>query len=311
MAELGRRSPRPDRGTSPWGLGGLSVRQLAGRVYQRLWEDEIFGRAAGLSYYFCFALFPTLLFLAALFGMLPFPDTMGRLLGYADRVLPGDAASLVRKTLAEVVTGASGSLLSLGVLAALWAASSGMLSIMTALNVAYRVVERRRWWSTRLIAIGLTFGFSLFALTGLLLLVFGGGIGRVVAGSVGLGAAFTITWAVLQGPAAVLLVLIALSLVYWLAPAPGRRWHWITPGSIFAVLAWLLMSLGLRLYVVLVADYNATYGSIEGVILLMLWLYLSGVALLIGAEINSAVEHAAAEPTPPPSDGPTGRFSSR
>lgn len=300
MAELGRRGPRPDSATSPWGLGGLSVRQLAQRVYGRLWEDEILGRAAGLSYYVLFALFPTLLFLTALFGMLPFPDTMGRLLDYADRMLPGDAASLVRKTLAEVVTGASGSLLSLGVLAALWAASSGMLSIMTALNVAYRVVERRRWWSVRLIAIGLTFGFSLFALTGLLLLVFGGGIGRVVAGSVGLGAAFTITWAVLQGPAAVLLVLIALSLVYWLAPAAGRRWHWITPGSIFAVLAWLLMSLGLRLYVALLGDYNATYGSIGGVILLMLWLYLSGVALLIGAEINSAVEHAAAEPTPPP-----------
>jgi membrane protein len=102
---------------------------------------------------------------------------------------------------------------------------------------------------------------------------------------------------VIQWPAAILLVLTALSLVYWLAPAAGRRWHWITPGAIFAVLAWLLMSLGLRLYVARVDDYNATYGSIGGVIILMLWLYLSGVALLIGAEINSAVEQATAEPT--------------
>ena len=130
--------------------------------------------------------------------------------------------------------------------------------------------------------------------------VFGGGIGRVVAGGIGLGGAFTLTWAVLQWPAAILLVVTALSLVYWLAPAAGRRWCWITPGSIFAVLAWLLMSVGLRVYVALVGNYNATYGSIGGVILLMLWLYLSGVALLIGAEINSAVERAAAEPTAVP-----------
>lgn len=297
VAELERRSPRPSRAASPRGLGGLSLRQLARRVYARVWEDEILNRAAGLSYYFLFALFPTLLFLTALFGMLPFPDTMGRLLGYADRVLPADAASLLRKTLAEVVAGASGSILSVGVLAALWAASSGMLSIMTALNVAYRVAGQRRWWSARLIAIGLTFGSSLFALTGLGLLAFGGGIGRVVAGWVGLGAAFTLTWNVIQWPAAILLVLTALSLVYWLAPTADRRWRWITPGAIFAVLAWLLMSLGLRLYVARVDDYNATYGSIGGVIILMLWLYLSGVALLIGAEINSAVEQATAEPT--------------
>jgi len=126
--------------------------------------------------------------------------------------------------LAEIVTGASGSLLSLGVLAALWAASSGMLSIMTALNVAYRVVEHRPWWRIRLTALALTCGFSAFALVGLLLLVFGGGIGRVVAGGIGLGGAFTLTWAVLQWPAAILLVVTALSLVYWLAPAAGRRW---------------------------------------------------------------------------------------
>jgi membrane protein len=300
VAALPHGSPRPDRAASPWGLGGLSVPLLARRVYRRLWEDEILDRAAGLSYYFSFALFPTLLFLTALLGLLPFPDAMSRLLGYADRVLPPDASSLLRKTLAEIVTGASGSLLSLGVLAALWAASSGMLSIMTALNVAYRVVEHRPWWLIRLTALALTLGFSAFALIGLLLLVFGGGIGRVVAGGIGLGSAFTLTWAVLQWPAAILLVVTALSLVYWLAPAAGRRWHWLTPGSIFAVLAWLLMSLGLRVYVALVGSYNATYGSIGGVILLMLWLYLSGVALLIGAEINSAVERAAAEPTAAP-----------
>ncbi len=290
MAELRRRSPRQDRAESPWGLGGLTVRQLARRVYLRLWEDEVLDRAAGLSYYFCFALFPTLLFLTALLGMLPQPDLMSRLLDYVDRMLPADAASLLRKTLAEVVSGASGSLISVGVLAALWGASSGMRSIMTALNVAYGVPDRRQWWQSRLIAIGLTLGFSLFGLTALLLLVFGGRIGEVVADRIGLGPAFTVVWTLAQWPVAILLVLTALALVYWLAPAAGRGWYWITPGSIFAVFAWLLMSSGLRLYVAFFGNYNATYGSIGGVILLMLWLYMSGVALLIGAEINSVGE---------------------
>jgi membrane protein len=295
VAEQERKAPRPLRpAASPWGLGGLSVRQLAGRVYARLWEHEVLDRAAGLSYYFSFALFPTLLFLAALFGLLPFPDMMSQLLDYADQMLPGDAASLLKRTLAEVVRGASGSLLSVGVLAALWGASSGMLSIMSALNVAYRVVDRRRWWESRLAALGLTFGFSLFTLTGLLLLVFGGRIGEVVADRVGLGPVFTLAWKIARWPVAMLLVLTGLALVYWLAPAKRRRWCWITPGSSFAVVAWLLMSSALRLYVAYFGNYNATYGSIGGVILLMLWLYLSGVALLIGAEINSAVESAQA-----------------
>jgi len=113
-----------------------------------------------------------------------------------------------------------------------------------------------------------------------------------VAGGIGLGPIFTLAWDLLQWPAAIALVLTGLALVYWLAPAAGRRWHWITPGSSFALLAWLLMSVGLRAYVAHFGNYNATYGSIGGVILLMLWLYLSGGALLIGAEIDSVVAEA-------------------
>jgi membrane protein len=310
--ELAHTGPRPVRPTaSPWWLGGLSAQQLARRVYRRVSEDEILDRAAGLSYYFAFALLPSLLFLTVLVGLLPFPDLMDQLLGYADRMLPGDAASLLRKTLAEIVSGASGGLLSIGVVAALWAASSGMLSIMTALNVAYRVGEQRPWWTSRLIAIGLTVGFSLFTLTALLLLVFGGRIGEAVARQVGLGPLFTLAWTLLQWPVVLFLALTGLALVYYLAPAAGRRWHWITPGAAFALGAWLVMSSALKLYVTYFANYNATYGSIGGVILLMLWLYVSGLALLVGAEIDSAVDEAddapepsrAPRPTPPASGG--------
>ncbi len=289
------RLQRAGSAESPWRLGGLRVRELARRVYAQTWEHGVLDRAAGLSYYFLFALFPTLLFLTALLGLAPIPHLMDQLMGYVGRVLPGDAASLVTKTLGEVVRGARGSLLSIGVLGALWAASTGMGSIITALNAAYDVKDRRPWWKQRLSAIALTIGFSLFTLTALLLLVFGERIGEGVAGMIGLGTVFTRTWNIARWPVLILCVLAGITLVYYLAPAVRQRWHWVTPGAAFALVAWLVVSGGLRLYVAYFGNYNATYGSIGGVILLMLWLYLSGVVLLVGAEINAEIHLAALE----------------
>jgi len=298
VAPLKRKGPRPGHtAASPWALGGLSVGELAKRVYARIWQDEILDRAAELSYYFAFALVPTLLFVTTLLGLLPLPDLMPQLIGYVDRVLPGDAASLLKKTLGEVVSGASGRLLSIGVLGALLGASSGMLSIMKALNAASGIVDDRTWWWKRLIALALTIVFSLFTLTTMLLFVFGGRLGEAVADWIGVGPAMRLTWKLLQWPLVIIPGLTGLSLVYYLAPAKHRRWAWITPGSAFALASWLLMSLGLRFYVGQFVDYNATYGSIGGVILLMLWLYWSSVALLVGAEIDSTIERAIAERT--------------
>jgi membrane protein len=294
------KDTRPRQGrkaASPWALGGLSLRGLGARVYRRSWHDAILDRAAELSYYFAFALLPTLLFLTALLGLLPVPDLMPHLIGYADRVLPGDAASLIRKTLAEVVRGASGGLVSAGALVALVGASSGMLSIMKAMNAAYGITDHRTWWHKRLIAVALTLVLSLFTLTALLLLVFGVRLGEAIGDFVGLGRLFTVGWKLAQLPVVILLALTGLTLVYYLAPAADRVWSWITPGSAFAVVSWLLMSLGLRFYVGYFDYYNATYGSIGGLILLMLWLYWSGVALLVGAEIDSTIEQARAEDT--------------
>ena len=286
---------------SPWALGGLSARELGTRVYQRFWDDEILDQAAGLSYYFAFALLPTLLFLTTLIGLLPIPDVMSRLMDSADRVLPGDAASLLRTTLAEVVRDASGSLLSIGVLTALLGASSGMLRIMKALNEAYGIADGRTWWGRRIVAIVLTIVFSLFAVTAMLFLIFDGRLGEAVAGWLGLGPSTALTWRLLLWPIVIVLGLTGLALVYYLAPARSRGWHLITPGSMFALVTWLVMSLVLRLYVSYFANYNATYGSIGGVILLMLWLYWSGVALLVGAEIDSVIERADAERSADPS----------
>jgi membrane protein len=279
---------------SPWNLGGLSFRELGRRVWNELAEDEVVDRAAALAYYFLFALFPTLLFLTSLLGLLPLAGLMERLLEYVNEAVPPDAASILGRTLQEIQTGARGGLLSIGAVAALWAASSGMASVMTALNVAYDVEDNRPWWRRRLLSIVLTVGFALFILSALVLLVFGGRIGAAVAAGLGLGSLFTLVWNVLNWPLVIAFVLIGIALVYYFAPAAKQHWRWVTPGSVVALVLWLAMSLALRLYVTHFADYSATYGSIGGVILLMLWLYLTGVALLVGAEINAEIEHAAA-----------------
>jgi membrane protein len=280
---------------SPWNLGGLSVGELARRVWDEITTDEVLDRAAALAYYFLFALFPTLLLLTGLLALLPVSGLMDRLVEYVDQALPPDAASVVGRTLGEIQAGAQGGLLSFGLLAALWASSSGMASIMTALNVAYDVEDPRPWWKRRLLSILLTVGFALFILGALVLLVFGPSIGSVVASAMGLGQPFTIAWNILSVPVVVAFVLVGFALVYYFAPATKQHWRWVTPGSAVALVLWLAMSFGLRLYVGRFGDYGATYGSIGGVILLMLWLYLGGVALLVGAEINAEIEHAAAE----------------
>jgi membrane protein len=279
---------------SPWNLGGLSLRELGRRVRDEINEDEVADRAAALAYYFLFALFPTLLFLTSLLGLLPVSGLMDSLMAYANQAMPPDAASILTKTLSEIQQGARGGLLSIGALTALWAASAGMASMMNALNVAYDVAEPRSWWKRRLIAILLTVGFSVFVLTALVLVVFGPRIGDAVAGRVGLGSVFTIVWNLVSVPVVMVFILVGIALVYYFAPATQQHWRWVTPGSAVALVLWLAMSFGLRWYVANFADYGATYGSIGGVILLMLWLYLSGLVLLVGAEINAVIEQAAA-----------------
>jgi membrane protein len=295
LRRLGQGWRRGRRQVSPWTLGGLSGRDLAALVWAEIWKDELTDRAAALSYYFVFALFPTLLFLTTLVGMVPGRDLMEQLLALLQDVLPADAASLLRRTLAEIQRGAGGGLLSVGAAAALWGASRGMVSIMTTLNVVYGVTSRQPWWRRQLVAVALTTMFSVLALGALISIVFGERVGRAAAAWAGLGGVFTAVWDLLQWPLGLLFILTGIDLVYHLAPAVRQRWYWLTPGSAFAGVAWLAVSLGLRAYVSQFANYNATYGSIGGVILLLLWLYLSGMALLVGGEINSVIARAAAE----------------
>jgi membrane protein len=279
--------------TEVWKLGGLSVKELGRRVIHEIQEDDCLGRAAQLAYYFLFALFPFFLVLTTLLGYLPVPNLMDRLMEMLAGILAGDALKLVQDNVREVVTSQRGGLLSFGILAALWTSSSAITAIVDGLNRAYDVEEGRPYWKVRLIAIFLTVGISLFIIFSLILLTFGPQIGGWIADQVGLGRVFQIAWNLLRWPVIVGLIILAMALVYYVAPDVEQRWQWITPGSLVAVIGWLLASLGFSFYVNNFGSYNATYGSIGAVIVLLTWMYVSGFFVLVGGEINAEIEHAA------------------
>jgi membrane protein len=286
-------------------LGGLGVTELARRVIAEIREDDCLGRAAQLAYYFLFALFPFFLVLITLLGYLPIPNLLDRLMDLLAQMLPGDALSLVQDHVRELVTGARGGLLSFGLLAALWTSSSAVTAIMEGLNRAYDVDEGRPFWKVRGLAILLTIGLSVFIIVSLVLLTFGPQIGGWVADQVGLGRVFQIAWNGLRWPVIVGLLIVAMALVYYLAPDVEQSWQWITPGSIVAVVGWLLASLGFSFYVNHFGSYNATYGSIGAVIVLLTWMYVSGLFVLVGGEINAEIEHASASGKEPGEKAPS------
>jgi membrane protein len=281
---------------SLWRLGGLSWKELARRVWAETNDDDIFGRAAQLSYYFLLALFPLLLFLTSLLGYFAQAgtDLRAELLRYLGAVVPAQADALINTTVDEVSKSAGGGKLSFGLLAALWAASNGMGAICAALNVAYEVKETRSWWKVRLVAILLTIALSVLILSALVLVLFGGHIADLIAAHFMFGNFFKAAWALLQWLLVLAFVPLAFALIYYVAPdlKARRRWEWVSPGAALAVLLWLAVSFAFRLYLHYFNSYSATYGSLGAVIILMLWFYLTGAAVLVGGEVNSEITFA-------------------
>lgn len=283
---------------SMWKLGGMGWKDLARRVWGEMQEDEVFGRAAQLSYYFLLALFPLLIFLTSFIGFVVGSGTGMRhsLFNYLGKVMPAAAFVLVDSTITEITNASGGGKISLGILAALWAASTGMGAITQALNVAYEVSETRPWWKQKLVALGLTIALALLIISALALVLYGGHIADGLAGHFGFGRAFIIAWKILQWPVLLGFMLTAFGLIYYWAPdLHDQDWRWVTPGAAIAVSIWLIISFGFRLYLHFFDSYSKSYGSLGAVIVLMLWLYFTGAAVLIGGEINSEIENAAAK----------------
>lgn len=278
---------------SLWQMEGLTWRELCRRVFVQIQQDEVFGRAAQLSYYFLFALFPLLLFLTALLGYLTRAGTRLRaqLLDYFSAVMPPSAYELVYKTIADIGQAQRGSKISIGLLVALWASSNGMVAIITSLNAAYNLRERRSWWKRRLVSVGLTMALAGLILTALVLLLYGGEIAEHVSEVYGFGKVFRLSWRLAQWTIVLGFVLLAFGLIYNLAPnlKHERHWRWLTPGAALGVGLWLLVSFALRLYLHYFNSYSKSYGSLGAVIILMLWFYLTGAAILVGGEVNSEI----------------------
>jgi membrane protein len=284
---------RQERQTKTPFLGGLRVTELGTRVWREVRKDNCTGQAAQLAYYLIFAVFPFLLFLATLLGYLPIPNLMDRIMESLARLLPGEVVTLLQDNIRQLVTDQKGGLLSFGILAALWSSSGAVTAIMDALTRAYDVEEGRPFWKVRGTAILLTMGLSAFILLSMVLLIFGPQLGGWVASLVGLGNAFEVVWNILRWPVIVGLLILAMAIVYYVAPDVEQRWKWITPGSVFAVLMTIAVSLGFSFYVSNFGSYNKTYGSIGAVIVFLTWLYLTGLIILVGGEINAEIEHAA------------------
>jgi membrane protein len=167
--------------------------------------------------------------------------------------------------------------------------------MVDAMNQAYDVTETRAWWRVRLLAIVLTVVLALFILLSFTLVLVGPWAAGYVARHTGLGPAFEWTWKIAQWPVAFALTTVGMAIVNYFAPDVEQEWRWVVPGAVLATVLWLATSLGFRAYVTHVTDYNATYGAVGGIIVLMLWFYLSGLSILIGAEMNAELEHASPE----------------
>jgi membrane protein len=294
--ETGHHAEAAKEHASPWKLGGLTPLQLSKRVYQETDEDEVFTRSAALAYYFVSALFPMIFFLMAMLGLFAQShDLQSSLLSYTARFMPGDASSLVQKTIKEVANNSSGLKLIFGLALALWSGSGGIVSIMDALNRCYHVKDSRPWWKQRLMAIALTVAISVLTIAALAIILYGGDIVNFVGSHVGLSSVTVIAWRVVQWPIALFFVVLSFALLYYWGPDTEQQWLWITPGSVVGVLAWIGASLLFRVYLHFFNSYSKTYGSLGAVIVLLLWLYISGMAILLGGEINSEIENAAAK----------------
>jgi membrane protein len=291
---------------SPWRLHVSSVTTLVKRVWTSSYEDGVYNRAAELAYFFFLSLFPGVIFITTLLGFVFKSNARLTvvLLQYLATTLPGSAFELTRQVITEITRSSGSGKLTFGIFAALWTANSGMNALEDALNAVYKVKESRALWKTYGIALVLTVSASLLMIAALTVFLYGGVLVQQISNTIGLKPVFYWTWRIVQWPIAVFFVSLVASMVYYAAPNLKQRcWQWLSPGALFATVGWIAASGLLRLYFHFFTSYAKTYGSLGAVMALMTWLYVTGIMLLLGAEVNLAIEVAAvrahAVPTEP------------
>ena len=264
-------------------------------IWQHIQDDDCFDLAAQMSFYFVLALFPFCLVLAVVVGWLPSTTLWRSLATWIVTYLPSDSRDLIFSTAMRLANGSSG-FLSLGVLGSVWSTSSGFVSLMESLSIAYGARDMRSYWKKHAIATVATIFAAVFVLAS---------FGTVAIGHLEFQRTLTqvtswdpprILWAVGRWTAILVIMCLAIDLINFVLPSVKRRWHWLTPGTAFVVLTTIISTFGLNLYVKHFSSYPRIYGALAGFIVLMLWIYIASLILLIGAETDRELEKLTGEP---------------
>lgn len=277
-----------------FGLRGLSPITLVKQSVKEFLDDDMLTYASALSYQVFFSIFPFVIFLVALLGFLHVPEFFTWIREQAGAILPRDAMNEVNQVI-DHIQQPQGGLLSFGIIFALWTASSAIRALMNALNVAYDVKEGRPAWKLYPLSILYTIGIAVMLIAAAAFLLVGPQAMEWLSDQIGLGQLFVTLWAWLRWPLILLLLTLAVAIVYYVAPDVEQDFRFLTPGAALCVAVWILAALGFNYYAQNFADYNATYGSIGTIIVLLTFFFLSAAILLFGAEVNAVIEHQSAE----------------
>ena len=255
------------------------------RLLFRFSHDNTTGMAAQLAHYFLLAIFPLLIFLLSIVPLFRIePDIIT---GFIQDYAPSEISGLLEGIISDVLSNSGGGILSIGLILTLWSASNGMTALMNAFNVAYDVEDSRNFIKSKLLSVFFTVILSLSVILTFVLIVFGEQIGHLMFSVIGLDDQFTLVWNLVRSILPVLLVFIVFFIMYMTAPNIKLKFKSVIPGTIFTTAAFLAASWGFSYYVSNFSNYSATYGSIAGVIILIFWLYITGVIIILGAQINS------------------------
>lgn len=269
------------------------IKEFFSRLYEKAFDEDIFSTAAQVAFYFSFAIFPLLLFLISLLGLVlsSADDLRSELFYYLRQIMPFSAFDLVKNTIDEVTKTSSGGKLTLGFFVALWSASAGIDSIRIALNSVYNLKEKRSWWKTKLLSLSFTFVLTILISIALAIVFYGWKFISFVLGLLSLPIPEGLFLITIQWISILIVLLLVFDLLYNVIPNHSPiKWKWITTGAIVGIILWLLLSFGFRLYLNYYNTYSRMYGSLGAVIILMLWLYLTSLVILIGGLINSILK---------------------
>ncbi len=283
---------------SLWDLQGVPFKQVARGMWAGINDDNLFGRASQLAYSFFSAIFPALIAISSILGLVA-KSSSGLYFQLLDRIgelIPPSAFALVTETFKQTTRASTPGKVTFGLVFALFSASIGISAIQDTLNTVYKVRETRPFWKARLQAIGLTLLVAALVLGALALAIAGDGAARHLSGVFHGAAALAVLLRILAWAAASLVMVLAFEVMYYFCPdVHNSKWRWFTPGSLIGLAGWVVGSLSLRIYIHFFNSYPATYGSLGAVIILLLWFYLTGAMILLGGEVNSEIEHAVAE----------------